>query len=61
MEMKDVLWSDWGNQARIVSGLEKIGETAGDCGRTTPLPTCRVKNRVVYFSHEGAMTRWLHA
>ena len=24
MEMKDVLWSDWGNQDRIVSGLEKI-------------------------------------
>ena len=24
MEMKDVLWSDWGNQDRILSGLEKI-------------------------------------
>jgi mannose-1-phosphate guanylyltransferase len=26
MEMKDVLWSDWGNEERIVSGLEKIGK-----------------------------------
>jgi mannose-1-phosphate guanylyltransferase len=25
MEMKNVLWSDWGNEDRIVSGLEKIG------------------------------------
>jgi mannose-1-phosphate guanylyltransferase len=26
MEMKDVLWSDWGNEERIVSALEKIGK-----------------------------------
>lgn len=26
MEMKDVLWSDWGNEERIVSSLEKIGK-----------------------------------
>jgi mannose-1-phosphate guanylyltransferase len=26
MEMKDVIWSDWGNEERIVSGLEKIGK-----------------------------------
>ena len=26
VEMKDVLWSDWGNGDRIVSGLEKIGK-----------------------------------
>lgn len=26
MEMKDVLWCDWGNGERIVSGLEKIGK-----------------------------------
>ena len=26
MEMKDVIWSDWGNEQRIVSGLEKIGK-----------------------------------
>lgn len=25
MEMKDVLWSDWGNPERILSGLENIG------------------------------------
>jgi len=25
MELKDVLWSDWGNAERIVSGLETIG------------------------------------
>jgi mannose-1-phosphate guanylyltransferase len=25
MEMQDVLWSDWGNPERILSGLEKIG------------------------------------
>ena len=24
MEMKDVLWSDWGNPDRIVSGLDRI-------------------------------------
>ena len=26
MEMRDVLWSDWGNPERILSGLEKIGK-----------------------------------
>ncbi len=26
MELKDVLWSDWGNAERIVSGLETIGK-----------------------------------
>jgi mannose-1-phosphate guanylyltransferase len=26
MEMKDVLWSDWGNPARIVDMLDKIGK-----------------------------------
>ena len=26
MEMTDVLWSDWGNPERILSGLEKIGK-----------------------------------
>lgn len=26
MEMKDVLWSDWRNSERILSGLEKIGK-----------------------------------
>lgn len=26
MEMKDVLWSDWGNPERILSGLEKFGK-----------------------------------
>ncbi|MEO8339284.1 MAG: sugar phosphate nucleotidyltransferase [Nitrospirota bacterium] len=26
MEMADVLWSDWGNPERILSGLEKIGK-----------------------------------
>jgi mannose-1-phosphate guanylyltransferase len=26
LEMKDVLWSDWGNPDRILSGLEKIGK-----------------------------------
>ena len=26
MEMKKVLWSDWGNPERILSGLEKIGK-----------------------------------
>ncbi len=26
MEMTDVLWSDWGNPDRILSGLEKIGK-----------------------------------
>jgi mannose-1-phosphate guanylyltransferase len=26
MEMNDVFWSDWANQERIVSGLEKIGK-----------------------------------
>jgi mannose-1-phosphate guanylyltransferase len=26
MEMKDVLWSDWGNPERILSGLEEIGK-----------------------------------
>ena len=25
MEMKDVLWSDWGSPERILSGLENIG------------------------------------
>ncbi|MGH7216416.1 MAG: hypothetical protein ACREIG_04190 [Nitrospiraceae bacterium] len=25
MEMKDVLWSDWGNPERILSGLENTG------------------------------------
>ena len=25
MEMRDVLWSDWGNPERILSGLEKFG------------------------------------
>src|SRR6185295_16634425 len=25
MEMQDVLWSDWGNPERILSGLENIG------------------------------------
>jgi hypothetical protein len=25
MEMKDVLWSDWGNPEHILSGLENIG------------------------------------
>jgi hypothetical protein len=24
--MKDVIWSDWGNQERILSGLEKLGK-----------------------------------
>jgi mannose-1-phosphate guanylyltransferase len=36
MEMRDVLWSDWGNPERILSGLEKFGKqpaTAED-----PLP-----------------------
>jgi mannose-1-phosphate guanylyltransferase len=36
MEMRDVLWSDWGNTERILSGLEKFGKrpvTAQD-----PLP-----------------------
>ncbi|MGQ0811332.1 MAG: sugar phosphate nucleotidyltransferase [Nitrospiraceae bacterium] len=26
MEMRDVLWSDWGNPERILSGIEKIGK-----------------------------------
>ena len=26
MEMRDVLWSDWGNPERILSGLEKFGK-----------------------------------
>jgi hypothetical protein len=26
MEMKDVLWSDWGNPARIAGTLDKIGK-----------------------------------
>ena len=26
MEMKDVIWSDWGNPERILSGLEKLGK-----------------------------------
>jgi mannose-1-phosphate guanylyltransferase len=26
MEMKNVVWSDWGNAERIVSGLDKIGK-----------------------------------
>lgn len=26
MEMPDVLWSDWGNPARIVDTLDKIGK-----------------------------------
>lgn len=26
MEMTDVLWSDWGNPERILSGIEKIGK-----------------------------------
>jgi hypothetical protein len=26
MEMKDVLWSDWGNPARIADTLDKIGK-----------------------------------
>ena len=26
MEMSDVVWSDWGNPERILSGLEKIGK-----------------------------------
>jgi len=26
MEMTDVIWSDWGNQERILSGLEKLGK-----------------------------------
>ena len=26
MEMRDLLWSDWGNPERILSGLEKIGK-----------------------------------
>jgi mannose-1-phosphate guanylyltransferase len=26
VEMRDVLWSDWGNPERILSGLEKIGK-----------------------------------
>ncbi|MDN5941996.1 MAG: hypothetical protein L0H94_08955 [Nitrospira sp.] len=26
MEMTDVLWSDWGNPERILSGLEKFGK-----------------------------------
>ena len=26
MEMKDVIWSDWGNPQRILSGLQKIGK-----------------------------------
>ena len=30
MEMKDVTWSDWGNQERILSGLEKISVTGED-------------------------------
>ncbi len=36
MEMRDVLWSDWGNPERLLSGLEKFGKqpaTAED-----PLP-----------------------
>jgi hypothetical protein len=24
--MTDILWSDWGNPERILSGLEKIGK-----------------------------------
>lgn len=26
MEMRDVLWSDWGNPARIADALDKIGK-----------------------------------
>jgi hypothetical protein len=26
MEMKDVLWSDWGNPERIADSLDRIGE-----------------------------------
>jgi mannose-1-phosphate guanylyltransferase len=26
LEMRDVLWSDWGNPERILSGLEKLGK-----------------------------------
>jgi mannose-1-phosphate guanylyltransferase len=36
MEMKNVLWSDWGSAERIVSGLEKIGKWPV-CGQA-PLP-----------------------
>ena len=25
LEMRDILWSDWGNPERILSGLEKFG------------------------------------
>jgi len=38
MEMKDVIWSDWGNQERILSGLEKLGKRPGGCGRSTRFP-----------------------
>lgn len=36
MEMTDVLWSDWGNPDRILSGLEKIGKRPALAG--DPLP-----------------------
>jgi hypothetical protein len=26
MEMRDILWSDWGNPERILSGLENFGK-----------------------------------
>jgi mannose-1-phosphate guanylyltransferase len=36
MEMKDVVWNDWGNPKRIISGLETIGE--GTMVSNNPLP-----------------------
>jgi mannose-1-phosphate guanylyltransferase len=36
MEMRDVIWSDWGSPKRIISGLETLGE--GSMVSKEPLP-----------------------
>jgi hypothetical protein len=36
MEMRDVLWCDWGNPRRIMDTLEKIGKQPAFAG--DPLP-----------------------
>ena len=56
MEMKDVLWSDWGNPERILSGLENIGR------RQSLLKpharSCMSDDGLIgTFCHEGDMTQ----
>lgn len=45
MEMKDVLWSDWGNPERILSGLERFGRRPVDAEE--PLPFIYVGRWIV--------------